>query len=216
MNMNSFVLIATGTLLTTALAAGTGYALTRPERTKLLPAVNVEAVVIEPETQASESPEETEPAIQVESISIVVSEPETTETPAAKAPAKTSGKTGKKKAAKINYTYGSSIYDNGDWTAVMNLKEDDTAVVEIVHETFDDDGIFFTDHWVITGKIDKATGTLNYSNCSNTTLKHDRLGRHENNIYNNGTGIIEFSGNSFSWTDTFRNEAQNLKFIKRG
>ena len=215
MNMNSFVLIATGTLLTTALAAGTGYALTRPERTRLLPAVNVESVIIEPETPASGSTEMTEPAFQVESFSLVMEEPDVKETSAPKATAKTSKKAGKKQSAKVNYTYGSSRYNNGDWTAVMNLKEDDSAVIEIVHETFDDDGVFFTDHWIITGKLDKAAGTLEYSGGINTTLKYDRTGRHENKIYNNGTGIIEFSGNSFSWTDTFRNEAHNLKLTKR-
>ena len=122
----------------------------------------------------------------------------------------------KKQSAKVNYTYGTSRYNNGEWTALMNVKEDDTAVIEIVHEMFDDNGDFFTDHWVITGKIDKDTGTLEYSGCENTALKYDRLGRHENKIYNNGTGIIRFSGNSFSWTDTFRNEAKNLKLTKRG
>ena len=216
MKNNSIVLIATGTLFATVLSVAAGYALTRPEKTKLLPAVNIRSIVFEPETSAIESTEVTEPAVEVKNMSVDFTEPEITETPASGTSSKTPKKMSKKQSAKVNYTYGTSRYNNGEWTALINVKEDDTAVIEIVHEMFDDNGDFFTDHWFITGRIDKSTGTLEYSGCVNTTLKYDRLGRHENKIYNNGTGIIRFSGNSFSWTDTFRNEAKNLKLTKRG
>ena len=88
MKYNSIVLIATGTLFATVLSVAAGYALTRPEKTKLLPAVDIRSIVFEPETSAIESTEVTEPAVEVKNMSVDFTEPEITETPAASASSK--------------------------------------------------------------------------------------------------------------------------------
>lgn len=238
MNKNSIVVFATGTLFASALAVAAGFAAARPVQAKLLPTVNISPALIEAEPEGDAK--EAAPVMQIETISFDFGGSSETETSATKQTSvkktpvaskkttkkkikkvvKKTAKKNKKKSskktvpAKKYYTYGTSRYTRSNWRIRVDIKNDDTARIEIVHDLDTASGLPQYEYWFITGKIDAKTGKIKYSGCTKKFYKYTNTGRDERTIYTNGNGVIEFCENSVKWTDNRLNDALATKFTK--
>lgn len=233
MNKNSIVVFATGTLFASALAVAAGFAAARPVQAKLLPTayINPTLVEAEPEGDAKEAA----PVMQFENISFDFGGSSETETSATKQTSvkktpvafkkttkkkikkvvkKTSKKSKKNVPAKKYYTYGTSRYTRSNWRIRVDIKNDDTARIEIVHDLDTASNLPQYEYWFITGKIDAKTGKIKYSGCTKKFFKYTNTGRDERTIYTNGNGVIEFCENSVRWTDNRMHDALATKFTK--
>lgn len=238
MNKNSIVVFATGTLFASALAVAAGFAAARPVQAKLLPTVNISPALIEAEPEGDAK--EAAPVMQIETISFdfggssetetsatkqtsvkktLVASKKTTKKKIKKVVKKTAKKSKKKSSkktvpAKKYYTYGTSRYTRSNWRIRVDIKNDDTARIEIVHDLDTASGLPQYEYWFITGKIDAKTGKIKYSGCTKKFYKYTNTGRDERTIYTNGNGVIEFCENSVKWTDNRLNDALATKFTK--
>lgn len=238
MNKNSIVVFATGTLFASALAVAAGFAAARPVQAKLLPTVNISPALIEAEPEGDAK--EAAPVMQIETISFDFGGSSETETSATKQTSvkktpvaskkttkkkikkvvKKTAKKSKKKSskktvpAKKYYTYGTSRYTRSNWRIRVDIKNDDTARIEIVHDLDTASGLPQYEYWFITGKIDAKTGKIKYSGCTKKFFKYTNTGRDERTIYTNGNGVIEFCENSVKWTDNRLHDALATKFTK--
>ncbi|MDO4875983.1 MAG: hypothetical protein Q3987_01225 [Oscillospiraceae bacterium] len=238
MNKNSIVVFATGTLFASALAVAAGFAAARPVQAKLLPTVNISPALIEAEPEGDAK--EAAPVMQIETISFDFGGSSETETSATKQTSvkktpvaskkttkkkikkvvKKTAKKSKKKSskktvpAKKYYTYGTSRYTRSNWRIRVDIKNDDTARIEIVHDLDTASGLPQYEYWFITGKIDAKTGKIKYSGCTKKFYKYTNTGRDERTIYTNGNGVIEFCENSVKWTDNRLHDALATKFTK--
>lgn len=116
--------------------------------------------------------------------------------------------------AKKYYTYGTSRYTRSNWRIRVDIKNDDTARIEIVHDLDTASNLPQYEYWFITGKIDAKTGKIKYSGCTKKFFKYTNTGRDERTIYTNGNGVIEFCENSVRWTDNRMHDALATKFTK--
>lgn len=238
MNKNSIVVFATGTLFASALAVAAGFAAARPVQAKLLPTANISPALIEAEPEGDAK--EAAPVMQIETISFDFGGSSETETSATKQTSvkktpvaskkttkkkikkvvKKTAKKSKKKSskktvpAKKYYTYGTSRYTRSNWRIRVEIKNDDTARIEIFHDLDTASGLPQYEYWFITGKIDAKTGKIKYSGCTKKFFKYTNTGRDERTIYTNGNGVIEFCENSVKWTDNRLNDALATKFTK--
>lgn len=230
MNKNFIVVFATGTLFASALAVAAGFAAARPVQAKLLPTANISPALVEAEPECDAK--EAEPVMQFENISFDFGGSSETETSATKQTSvkkatkkikkivKKTAKKSKKKSskktvpAKKYYTYGTSRYTRSNWRIRVDIKNDDTARIEIVHDLDTASGLPQYEYWFITGKIDAKTGKIKYSGCTKKFYKYTNTGRDERTIYTNGNGVIEFCENSVKWTDNRLNDALATKFTK--
>lgn len=238
MNKNSIVVFATGTLFASALAVAAGFAAARPVQAKLLPTVNISPALIEAEPEGDAK--EAAPVMQIETISFDFGGSSETETSATKQTSvkktpvaskkttkkkikkvvKKTAKKNKKKSskktvpAKKYYTYGTSRYTRSNWRIRVDIKNDDTARIEIVHDLDTASGLPQYEYWFITGKIDAKTSKIKYSGCTKKFYKYTNTGRDERTIYTNGNGVIEFCENSVKWTDNRLHDALATKFTK--
>lgn len=238
MNKNSIVVFATGTLFASALAVAAGFAAARPVQAKLLPTVNISPALIEAEPEGDAK--EAAPVMQIETISFDFGGSSETETSATKQTSvkktpvaskkttkkkikkvvKKTAKKSKKKSskktvpAKKYYTYGTSRYTRSNWRIRVDIKNDDTARIEIVHDLDTASGLPQYEYWFITGKIDAKTGKIKYNGCTKKFFKYTNTGRDERTIYTNGNGVIEFCENSVKWTDNRLHDALATKFTK--
>lgn len=238
MNKNSIVVFATGTLFASALAVAAGFAAARPVQAKLLPTVNISPALIEAEPEGDAK--EAAPVMQIETISFDFGGSSETETSATKQTSvkktpvaskkttkkkikkvvKKTAKKNKKKSskktvpAKKYYTYGTSRYTRSNWRIRVDIKNDDTARIEIVHDLDTASGLPQYEYWFITGKIDAKTGKIKYNGCTKKFFKYTNTGRDERTIYTNGNGVIEFCENSVKWTDNRLHDALATKFTK--
>ena len=238
MNKNSIVVFATGTLFASALAVAAGFAAARPVQAKLLPTVNISPALIEAEPEGDAK--EAAPVMQIETISFDFGGSSETETSATKQTSvkktpvaskkttkkkikkvvKKTAKKNKKKSskktvpAKKYYTYGTSRYTRSNWRIHVDIKNDNTARIEIVHDLDTAVNLPQYEYWFITGKIDAKTGKIKYSGCTKKFFKYTNTGRDERTIYTNGNGVIEFCENSVKWTDNRLHEALATKFTK--
>ncbi len=237
MNKNSIVVFATGTLFASALAVAAGFAAARPVQAKLLPTayINPSLVEAEPEGDAKEAA----PVMQIENVSFDFGGSSETEASATKQTSvkkipvafkkttkkikkvvKKTAKKSKKKSskktvpAKKYYTYGTSRYTRSNWRIRVDIKNDDTARIEIVHDLDTASNLPQYEYWFITGKIDAKTGKINYSGCTKRFFKYTNTGRDERIIYTNGYGVIEFYEDSVRWTDNRMHDALATKFTK--
>ena len=238
MNKNFIVVFATGTLFASALAVAAGFAAARPVQAKLLPTANISPALVEAETEGDAK--EAAPLMQIENISFDFGGSSETETSATKQTSvkktpvaskkttkkkikkvvKKTAKKNKKKSskktvpAKKYYTYGTSRYTRSNWRIRVDIKNDDTARIEIVHDLDTASNLPQYEYWFITGKIDAKTGKIKYSGCTKKFFKYTNTGRDERTIYTNGNGVIEFCKNSVKWTDNRLHEALATKFTK--
>lgn len=238
MNKNSIVVFATGTLFASALAVAAGFAAARPVQAKLLPTANISPALVEAEPEGDAK--EAAPVMQIETISFDFGGSSETETSATKQTSvkktpvaskkttkkkikkvvKKTAKKSKKKSskktvpAKKYYTYGTSRYTRSNWRIRVEIKNDDTARIEIFHDLDTASGLPQYEYWFITGKIDAKTGKIKYSGCTKKFFKYTNTGRDERTIYTNGNGVIEFCENSVKWTDNRLNDALATKFTK--
>ena len=195
------------------------------------------------ETEASETQTETvqetteASVVIVESVESVKSTEQTkaTKTAAKKTAKKTSKKTTKttKKAVKEtetvketekprtknypeNYSLGNSVYTCKDITIKMFIKKNDYATISVVYKSQDRNDRRREVYYTMSGKVDRKTNTMKYTNCTKQELVYTDLGLLSNKVdYKNGKGEISFKKNyKLVWTDSMQHFADSLTFSR--
>lgn len=143
---------------------------------------------------------------------------ETKATSADKANDKTTKETAKTPTKNYpeNYSLGSSTYVCKDITIKMFIKKNDNATISVTYKSQDRNDRRREVYYTMSGKVDRKTNTMKYTNCTKQELVYTDLGLLSNKVdYKNGKGEISFKKDyKLVWTDSMQHFADSLTFSR--
>lgn len=115
-----------------------------------------------------------------------------------------------------NYTLGNSVYTCKDITIKIFIKKNDNATISVVYKSQDRNDRRREVYYTMSGKVDRKTNILKYSNCTKQELVYTDLGLLSNKVdYKKGTGEITFKkGFELVWKDAQQHFADSLTFSR--
>lgn len=115
-----------------------------------------------------------------------------------------------------NYSLGNSVYTCKDITIKMFIKKNDYATISVVYKSQDRNDRRREVYYTMSGKVDRKTNTMKYTNCTKQELVYTDLGLLSNKVdYKNGKGEISFKKNyKLVWTDSMQHFADSLTFSR--
>lgn len=114
------------------------------------------------------------------------------------------------------YSFGNCTYTCKGITIKMFIKKNDYATVNVTYKSQDRNDSRREINYTMSGKIDRETNTLTYTNCSRQERYYTELGLLYNKPnYTNGKGTITFkSGHKLVWKDAQQHFADSLTFSR--
>ena len=115
------------------------------------------------------------------------------------------------------YSFGNCTYVCKGITIKMFIKKNDYATVSVTYKSQDRDDLRREVYYNMSGKIDRKTNTLKYTNCTKQELVYTDLGLMSNKVdYKNGKGEITFKkDHKLVWTDSMQHLADSLTFARQ-
>lgn len=167
---------------------------------------------------ASKSSKKTTKKTTTKTTKKAVKETETKATSADKANDKTTKETAKTPTKNYpeNYSLGNSVYTCKDITIKMFIKKNDYATISVVYKSQDRNDRRREVYYTMSGKVDRKTNTMKYTNCTKQELVYTDLGLLSNKVdYKNGKGEISFKKDyKLVWTDSMQHFADSLTFSR--
>lgn len=242
MNKKILVILATGTLLATAVTVA-ACAAKKPQNAQTTPVTSTliaepaadpmsfgdqDPIVIKSLTQRDPQINPVE-IFEIEDLVPLTTKPATTKkvsktavnkvvkkiykkTKKTKKPTKKPSKPSAKNTAR--FTYGRSVYSFQNMIVYLTINKDNTVDFGAVEYKHNAPEIQYEICWQATGTLDPKTNTIVYKDCVKQLIVFTNTGKNFRTHYSNGHGKITLNGKTLKWDDNNDKRCGNFTFVK--